>query len=92
MFRFEPGSYNTPSGFKPALACYKIAKNKKDKIDYILMNNNAIGLNEQMAVLSAEESLNRAFQKKQKTGNNEDIATSLKEDGFVKVDNPTILK
>ena len=92
MFRFEPGSYQSSSGFLPALACYKINKNKQEIFDYILTNINAVELTEQKAVESAEKSLNRAFQKRQKTGNDYDVAQSLKSDGFIKVDNPKFAK
>ena len=92
MFRFEPGSYQTPAGFIPALACYKIDKNKNETFDYILTNPKIIGLTEQKAVESAEKSLNKAFQKRQKTGNDFEIALSLKSDGFIKVDNPKFAK
>jgi len=92
MFRFEPGSYQTPSGFIPALACYKINKNKQETFDYILTNINVVELTEQKAVESAEKSLNRAFQKRLKTGNDNDVALSLKSDGFIKIDNPQFAK
>ncbi|MBE9509396.1 MAG: hypothetical protein IMY71_00850 [Bacteroidetes bacterium] len=92
MFRFEPGSYQTPSGFLPALACYKIGKNKKEIFDYILTNIKAIELTEQKAVESAEKSLKKAFKKKQKTGKDYNLAQSLKSDGFIKVDNPQFAK
>lgn len=88
MYRFEPGSYQTPSGFAPALACYKITKNNEEIFDYILANTNAAELTEIKAVDSAEKSLNKAFQKRQKTGNDNDVAESLKSDGFVKIENP----
>lgn len=92
MFRFEPGSYQTPAGFLPALVCYKISKNKQEIFDYILTNIKAVELTEQKAVESAEKSLNRAFQKIQKTGNDFNVAQSLKADGFIKVDNPQFAK
>lgn len=92
MFRFEPGSYQTPAGFLPALACFKINKNKQEIFDYILTNINTVELTEQNAVESAEKSLNRAFQKRQKTGNDYYVAQSLKSDGFIKVDNPQFAK
>ena len=92
MYRFEPGSYQTPSGFTPAIACYKITKNKEEIFEYILTNINAIELTEQKAVESAEKSLNKAFQKRQKTDNDNDVAQSLKSDGFIKVDNPQFAK
>jgi hypothetical protein len=47
MYRFEPGSYQTPSGFLPALACFKIEKNKMETLDYILTNTKIIEPNEQ---------------------------------------------
>ncbi len=92
MYKFEPGSYQTPSGFTPALACYKITKNKEEIFDYILTNIDMVELTEQKAVERAEKSLNKAFQKRQKTGNDNDVAQSLKLDGFVKVDNPQFAK
>ncbi len=49
-------------------------------------------LTEQKAVESAKKSLNKAFQKRQKSGNNKDVAQSLKSDGFIKVDNPQFAK
>tara|TARA_R110002050_G_scaffold168155_2_gene299280 strand:- start:2887 stop:3168 length:282 start_codon:yes stop_codon:yes gene_type:complete len=88
MFRFEPGSYQTPLGFLPALACFKISKNKNEVFDYLLTNIKAVELTEQKAVESAEKSLNKAFKERQKTGNDNDVAQSLKLDGFIKVDNP----
>ena len=92
MFRFEPGSYQTPAGFLPALACYKLDKNKKETFDYILTNVKVIELTEQKAIENAEKSLNKAFQKRQKTGNDFDIVQSLKSDGFVKIDDPKFAK
>jgi 20S proteasome alpha/beta subunit len=92
MYKFEPGSYQTPLGFTPALACYKITKNKEEIFDYILTNKNVVELTEQKAVESAEKSLNKAFRKRQKTGKDNDVAQSLKSDGFVKIDNPQFAK
>ncbi|MFA6589391.1 MAG: hypothetical protein WCS66_03500 [Bacteroidales bacterium] len=92
MYRFEPGSYQTPLGYTPAIACYKISKTKEEIFEYILTNINAVELTEQKAVESAEKSLNKAFQKKQKTGNDNDVAQSLISDGFIKVDNPQFAK
>ena len=92
MYRFEPGSYQTPAGFLPALACFKIDENKKETFDYILTNVKMIESTEQKAVESAEKSLNRAFQKRQKTSNDFDLAQSLKIDGFVKIDDPKFAK
>jgi len=92
MYRFEPGSYQIPLGYTPAIACYKITQNKEEIFDYILINENALKLTEQEAVESAEKSLNKAFQKRQKTGNDNDVAQSLKSEGFVKVDNPQFAK
>ena len=92
MFRFEPGSYQTPSGFLPALACYKTVKNQKEVFDYILTNINTVELTEQKAVQSAEGSLKKAFQKRHKTGNDEDVGKSLKLDGFIKIDKPQFAK
>jgi 20S proteasome alpha/beta subunit len=92
MYKFEPGSYQTPLGFTPALACYKITKKKEEIFDYILTNKKVVELTEQKAVESAEKSLNKAFQKRQKTGNDNDVAQSLKSDGFVKIDNPQFAK
>ena len=80
MFRFESGSYQTPLGFLPALACFKISKNKNEVFDYLLTNIKAVE--------SAEKSLNKAFIERQKTGNDNDVAQSLKLDGFIKVDKP----
>lgn len=88
MFRFESGSYQTPLGFLPALACFKISKNKNEVFDYLLTNIKAVELTEQKAVESAEKYLNKAFKERQKTGNDNDVAQSLKLDGFIKVDNP----
>ncbi len=92
MFRFEPGSYKTPAGFLPALACYKIDKNKNETFDYILTNIMGIELSEQKAFENAEKSLKKAFQKRQKSGNDFDLAQSLKSDGFVKIDDPKFAK
>lgn len=92
MFRFEPGSYKTPAGFIPAIACYKIDKNKREIFDYVLTNINAVGMTELKAIESAERSLNKAFKKRQKTGNDKDLAQSLKSDGFKKIDNPQFAK
>jgi len=92
MFRFEPGSYQTPAGFLPALVCYKIDNKKKETFDYILTNVKVIELTEQKAVENAVKSLNKAFQKRQKSGNDFDLAQSLKSDGFVKVDDPKFAK
>lgn len=92
MFRFEPGSYQTPAGFLPALACYKFDKNKKETFDYILTNVKGIELTEQKAIENAEKSLNKAFQKRQRTGNDFDIVQSFKSDGFVKIEEPNFAK
>jgi 20S proteasome alpha/beta subunit len=92
MFRFEPGSYQTPLGFLPALACYKINKNKNEVFDYLLTNLKAVELTEQKAVESAEKSLNKAFSERQKTSNDNIVAESLKSDGFIKVNNPQFAK
>jgi hypothetical protein len=92
MFRFEPGSYQTPAGFLPALACYKLDKNKKETFDYILTNVKVIELTEQKAIENAEKSLNIAFQKRQKTVNDFDIVQSFKSEGFVKIDDPKFAK
>jgi len=92
MFKFETGSYHIPAGFLPALACYKIDNNKKETFDYILTNIKIIRLTEQQAVESAEKSLDKAFQKRQKIGNDFEIARSLKADGFVKIDDPKFAK
>lgn len=92
MFRFEPGSYQIPAGFLPALACYKLDKNKKETFGYILTNVKVIELTEQKAIENAEKSLNKAFQKRQKTGNDFDIVQLLKSDGFIKVDDPKFAK
>jgi hypothetical protein len=92
MFRFEPESYKTPAGFLPALVCYKIDKNKKETFDYILINTKIIELTNLNAVKNAEKSLNKAFKKRQITGNDFDIAQSLKSDGFAKVNDPKFAK
>jgi len=88
MYKFEPGSYQTPAGFLPALACYKIDKNKKEIFDYLLTNIKTIKLTEQEAVEIAEKALKIAFQKRQNTGNDFDVAQSLKSDGFTKLNDP----
>jgi len=92
MFRFEPGSYKTSAGFLPALACYRLDKNRKETFDYILANVKVIELTEQKAIENAEKSLDKAFQKRQNTGNDFDVAQSFKSDGFVKIDNPKFAK
>ena len=51
-----------------------------------------IELTEQKAIENAEKSLNKAFQKRQKTGNDFDIVQSFKSDGFVKIDDPKFAK
>lgn len=77
MNQFESGSYQTKSGFTPAIACYKKTKNKKEIFDYILTKINVAELTEQKAVESAEKSLNKAFQKRQKSGYDKDVAQHL---------------
>ena len=92
MYRFEPGSYQTPSGFLPALACFKIGKNKMESLDYILTNTKIIEPNEEKAVEIAEKSLSKAFKNSGKKGNEQKIANSLKADGFKIMENPKFAK
>jgi len=75
-----------------ALACYRLDKNRKETFDYILANVKVIELTEQKAIENAEKSLDKAFQKRQNTGNDFDVAQSFKSDGFVKIDNPKFAK
>jgi hypothetical protein len=88
MFKFEPGSYKTPAGFLPALACYKIGKNNEETLDYILTNTEAIEQFEVMAENNAENYLNKAFNKAKKAKDEQKIGLSLKSDGFQKMENP----
>jgi hypothetical protein len=92
MYRFEPGSYQTPSGFLPALACFKIGKNKMETLDYILTNTKVIEPNEEKAVDIAEKLLSKAFKNYEQKGNEQKIANSLRADGFKIVENPKFAK
>ena len=92
MYRFEPGSYKTPEGFLPAIACYKKFKNSSEVFDYVLVNVKIILKTEDHAVEKATESLNNAFKKRQATGNDKTVGESLHKEGFKKVDNPLIAK
>lgn len=62
MTKFEPGSYQIPAGLLPSLACYKLDKNKKEAVDYVLKNAEVAELTEQAAIGNAEKSLNKAFE------------------------------
>lgn len=65
MYRFEPGSYQVPAGFIPAIACYKIS-NEKEYFDYILVNPNLILNTEDDAVQTSTIAINKAFNKRKK--------------------------
>ena len=67
MYRFETGRYQVPAGFIPAIACYKIS-NDKEYVDYILVNPNLILKNEDDAVQKSTMAINKAFNKRKKTG------------------------
>ncbi len=92
MYRFEPGSYKTPAGFLPAIACYKKVKNDSEAFDYILVNTNLIIKTEDSAVQKSIELLNKAFKNRQNTGDDKKMAESLKLDGFKVIDNPMFAK
>jgi hypothetical protein len=87
MYRFEPGSYQVPAGFFPAIACYKIS-NDKEYFDYILVNPNLILETENEAVQKSTMAINKAFNKRKESGSDIIIAESLKIDGYKKVEDP----
>jgi hypothetical protein len=87
MFRFEPGSYKIPGGFLSAIACYK---DESENFEYILVKVNVTFKSEDVAVKRSEESISRAFKKRDETGNDMSVGRSLKLDGFKKVDDPRI--
>ena len=88
MYRFEPGSYQTPAGFLPAIACYKKVKNGSEVVDYILVNPKLIIRTGDGAVQISTELLNKAFKNRQDKGEDIKVAESLKLDGFTVIDNP----
>ena len=87
MFRFEPGSYKILGGFLSAIACYK---DESESFEYILVKANVTFQSEDSAVKKSEECLNKAFKKRNETGNDMSVGRSLKLDGFKKVDDPRI--
>jgi hypothetical protein len=87
MYHFEPGSYKTPNGFLAAIACYK---DESTSCEYILVKSNLVLITEESAVKKSEDYLNKAFSKREQTGNDRTVARSLKLDGFKKIDNPRI--
>lgn len=87
MFRFKPGSYKIPGGFLSAIACYK---DDSENFEYILVKVNATFKSEDSAVKKSEECLNKAFKKRNETGNDMSVGRSLRLDGFKKVDDPKI--
>jgi hypothetical protein len=91
MYRFEPGSYQTPAGFLPAIACYK-SKGDSEVLDYILVNTNIIIKTEDSAVQKSTELLNKAFKYRQGTGDDIKVAESLRLDGFKVFDDPMFAK
>ncbi len=91
MYRFEPGSYQIPVGFLPAIACYK-SKGNSDVFDYILVNAKIIMKTEDIAVQKSIELLNKAFKFKQDNGDDKKVAESLRLDGFKVIDNPMFAK
>jgi hypothetical protein len=91
MYRFEPGSYQTPAGFLPAIACYK-SKGDSEVFDYILVNANIVMKTEDIADQKSTELLNKAFKYKQDTGDDKKVAESLRLDGFKVIDNPMFAK
>ena len=92
MYRFEPGSYQLPAGFFPAIACFKKVGNNPEVFDFILVNSNIIVETEDSAVKKSEELLNKAFKKKQGPGDDKKVAESLKLDGFKVIENPMFAK
>jgi hypothetical protein len=87
MYRFEPGSYQVPPGFLPAIACYKI---DSEDFDHILVNVKFVFRKENQAVKKSTELLNKAFKKRLQTGNDKAVVESLILDGFKRVTDPRI--
>lgn len=85
QFRFEPGSYAGAGRFLPSIACFK--QTMPDEWDYHFVLVKALTRYEQEenAVSDAEEDLEMAFHKKERSGSDIAVAEHLRARGYVSV-------
>ena len=79
--QLEPGSYQTPNGFFPSIMCYCASSS-----DYCLIKGKACFDEEKTAVEMARKNLTFAMEICEGTGNQIDIAVSLKDSGYEKLE------
>ena len=84
-YRFEPGSYGHPESCMPSIACLRDAGDSSE-YHFVLVKPDAVLDNPDRANAIATEDLNVAFSMKISTGFDESVAMSLRERGYVRVD------
>lgn len=84
-FRFEPGSYGHLEKCVPSIACLR-DDGGSSEYHFVLVKPEAVLDSTDRAYEIATEDLNDAFSSKASTGLDEAVAWSLRERGYVKVD------
>lgn len=84
-FRFEPGSYGSPGGFAPSIACLKQARPNEWEYHFVIVRPEDLHAEEDAAVAEATQDLNRAFSSRSPGMGDMAVAQRLSNAGYVSV-------
>ena len=87
LYRFEPGSYGDVGSYMPSLACLKQVRKDEWKYHFVLVKPESLHSDEDEATNEAEKDISSSYAIKEKGRTDAELAMSLKNKGYVSVDN-----
>ena len=91
-YRFEAGSYGGVGQYMPSIVCYKSAPTGEWSYHFVLVNPNHVGPEELQVAAQADVDLSSAFEVKNSSGTDADLAMNLKSKGYVNAENFNIIR
>ena len=92
VFKFEPGSYGDVGNYMTALACLRSIKKDEWKYHFVLVKPSSFHPDEDNAVSEAEKDISNAYQVKQISGTDGEIAIKLRQIGYINVDKFNVVR
>ena len=91
LYRFEPGTYGDVGSFMPSLACLKQIRKDEWKYHFVLVKPESVYTDEDEATKEAEKDIFDSYVVRQAGGTDAELAMSLKNKGYLYVENYNIV-
>ena len=91
LYRFEPGSYGDAGSYMPSLACLKQIRKDEWRYHFVLVKLESLHEDKDEATNEAEMDISNSYVIKEAGGTDAELAMSLKNKGYVSVDNYKIV-